>query len=303
DFYGVQILHNIPINEMIEELQLKQITDSTALLHLDSGIATLFYNTDLDIMGYKFENNHIRFEGNDYSEFIKVKTDFYNLLNKKRLSDKYLINNKFYSEELLIEKLIKRGNRTPLKAFDVKTYNKNNNAVIIYPDKVHGDAKAFEEFLQFVASADIDWLGLEMLNSDMQYIADDYIFADESSKEFMFAKDSIEAFYSVSWINHFKEKPKTASENPFVRLFQMMRERKIAIYGLEGSNADFLFFRNGETPFGGAVRNVAWARNTPSKGRGVVFGGSAHFTNILPINYQDILELLHREFVIYYLGN
>ncbi len=53
---------------------------------------------------------------------------------------------------------------------------------------------------------------------------------------------------------------------------------------------EYILFRYGETEFGAAVRSDHWAMAMPRGGHGVVFGGSAHFTNDKPLNVQDFIQ-------------
>ena len=54
----------------------------------------------------------------------------------------------------------------------------------------------------------------------------------------------------------------------------------------------YLLFRYGEVDFGGAVRSYWWAKRAPAKGRGILFGGSAHFNSAKPVNVQDFIIML-----------
>lgn len=301
DFYGVQILQNLSVNDMVKELRPSVVTDSTLVLSFETGVATLYYNRDISIMGIVTPHNHVVFEGDTFKEFLGVKDAFLCFLIKNKLADKYLIPNPYHDKELLVEKMMKSNHATTLLPYQKEEFSTNDNALLIYPDKVHGDLNAFNEFLSFLENADLDWLGIEMLGSDMQQIANDYIFSEDESEQFLKAKDSIEKFYSTGWIEHFKVRPKTIDDNPFIRLFQLMRNRRIPIYGLDGSNTMYILFRNGETQFGAAVRNVSWAEASPNKGRGVIFGGSAHFNSTIPINYQDFIEAVYPGIYKYYI--
>lgn len=49
------------------------------------------------------------------------------------------------------------------------------------------------------------------------------------------------------------------------------------------------------------MRSYLWAKALPKTGRGVLFGGSGHFTDPTPINFQDFQQALNpkmKQFVI-----
>ncbi|MGL5914335.1 MAG: hypothetical protein ACRCZB_09240, partial [Bacteroidales bacterium] len=54
DFYGVQVLQNIPLQEMEEELSPCKKSDSTLILQVPSGTAKLYYGGQLSVMNHNF---------------------------------------------------------------------------------------------------------------------------------------------------------------------------------------------------------------------------------------------------------
>ncbi|MGL4956217.1 MAG: hypothetical protein ACRC9X_03460 [Bacteroidales bacterium] len=301
DFHGVQILQNVPLQEMEAELLPISKSDTTLTLQVPSGTAKLYYGGQLSVMNHNFPYQHIVFEGTDYLTFLKVKQEFYALLKTKKLLRKYLPTNPFYKDEQEVQQYLDLKNKLPLPAYKSDDFAEEQHAVLIYPDRVHGDSAAFEGFLQFLDSLQFDWLALEMLPQSMQSIAHNYIFSIDGSPSFTYAKEQLIAYYTKAWTSHFKQPFASVDQMPFMRLFAKMRQRKTPIYGLEKASSEFIFFRNGETPFGAAVRNLHWADATPTKGKGVVFGGIAHFTDSRPINYQNLLcqrQPLRRPFIV-----
>ena len=59
-------------------------------------------------------------------------------------------------------------------------------------------------------------------------------------------------------------------------------------------STEFLIFRYGESNFGASVRSRHWALSVPDQGRGIMFGGSAHFTANRSSNVQDFLHLRNK---------
>jgi hypothetical protein len=44
------------------------------------------------------------------------------------------------------------------------------------------------------------------------------------------------------------------------------------------TRSDYILFRFGEFPLGATVRDATWAARIPREGRGIVYGGSSHFS-------------------------
>ncbi|MGH9839131.1 MAG: hypothetical protein ACREEM_10135 [Blastocatellia bacterium] len=85
----------------------------------------------------------------------------------------------------------------------------------------------------------------------------------------------------------------TAEENYYFKIVEQMRAKKIRVIGIEATTVPYIIFRYGENKFGAAVRSHQWAKVLPKTGRGVLFGGSGHFTDPTPINFQDLQQALN----------
>lgn len=74
-------------------------------------------------------------------------------------------------------------------------------------------------------------------------------------------------------------------------MVEAARAQGMRVIGIERATLPFLLFRYGETKFGGAVRSLEWAKTLPRTGRGIVFGGSAHFSADDAGNVQDFVAV------------
>lgn len=87
----------------------------------------------------------------------------------------------------------------------------------------------------------------------------------------------------------------TAEENYYFKIVEQMRTNKTRVIAMEKAieknEAEYIFFRYGENKFGGAVRSYWWAK-APKTGKGLVYGGSGHFTGGDSINFQDFKQCL-----------
>jgi hypothetical protein len=131
----------------------------------------------------------------------------------------------------------------------------------------------------------------------MQKTLDTFIDAKEGSAEYIQARKTLLSVLSNGWDKRFGLKG-PPEEGPFFKTLELMRERGKHVYGLDAP-LEYTTFRYGETPFGGAVRGDLWARSVPMTGRGIVFGGSAHFMFPQSVNFQDFLHLRNREVKFY----
>lgn len=284
DFYGLQVIQKVPRKDIRKDFKVISETDSTISIKLGNEIFNIFDSRYPIIAGITVPYTYLIYEGNTYKEFLKQKEYFYKWLSENNLSDKYLIKNDFYEEELYVERC---WNKKAVKVINDTLLHEAENCIHIYMDRVHGDSTAFEDFLSFVDKNNFDWIGIEMMDIEMQETIDKYIFSNENTIQYKSSRSKLFEYYSSGWIKHFKQEYSSFEENPFCRLMTLLRQKRIKVYAIEESNEMFLLFRNGETQFGGAVRSAMWTKHLPAEGRGLIFGGSAHFTNTRGINFQD----------------
>ena len=165
------------------------------------------------------------------------------------------------------------------------------NAVMFYPDPVHGDLSFFTKFMEALNTTDIDWLGMEMLPSSMQETLDTFCNASNSSTEYISARNNLTTYFLNAWTHYFRLNITAGEDSPYFKAIDIVRQKKGRVYGLDLDNINFILFRYGESSFGASVRSLNWANSVPTKGKGIVFGGSAHFTSDKPINVQDFLAV------------
>lgn len=123
-----------------------------------------------------------------------------------------------------------------------------------------------------------------MYEQSAQPLIDAYLAAPEGSQALVDAK---RALLDVSWKGKFASEP-GPDDNHYLRLLEVCRTRKLRAYGLD---IDRLYdlWGHGETPFGSMVRNSFWADALPKTGRGVIFGGSAHFRGTASVGGRPLL--------------
>jgi hypothetical protein len=305
DFFGI-----LPVKEISKNLILKTfVPEHAELTSLDNNVITLDfkagYSADfhihsaLSVFNLVLEYDHIQFSGTDFRVYKDQIGKFTSLLKEMQLEDQFLIRNKFFEYELIVDSKLSSADPTVgvIQDSDLVGFSNAENAILIFPDPVHGIPQTAEALLSVIENTEFDWFGLEMLSDDFQSIVDDFLQYDFGTESFRKASDSILAFYSRGWL--FNKDFENPEENYFYRIFLELKNRQLRIYALEPSYLEFLVFRNGETIFGAAVRNCVWAENASPSGKGIVFGGSSHFNSELPINFQDFMRIRNENLVFF----
>jgi len=128
-----------------------------------------------------------------------------------------------------------------------------------------------------------------MLPSSMQNILDTFCTASNSSTEYMNARVNLTTYFLSAWTPYFRLNITSGEDSPYFKAVDMIRQKKGRVYGMDLLDINFILFRYGESNFGAAVRSLNWTNSVPIKGRGIVFGGSTHFTSTKPTNMQGFL--------------
>lgn len=306
DFFGIQALKDVTKQRIKHDFVpryaavTKDLDNSLELTFKAGWTATFYVNSSLEIMGMSVPFDHVYIGGDTYGEVKNHLDEFRQILKAQKLEDRYLVKNPYYAEELETqERLDAKDNASVMVTADpdLKEFSQQKAAVLIYPDAVHGDYAAFKDFYNLLKTADFDWLALEALPSTMHKTLNTFIDAKDGSAEYISARKTLLDALSNGWDKRFGLKV-SPEQGPFFTLLELMRERKKHVYGLDAP-LEYTVFRYGETPFGGAVRGDLWARSVPVTGRGIVFGGSAHFMMPEAVNFQDFLHLRNPEMKFY----
>ncbi|MGH9901043.1 MAG: hypothetical protein ACRD68_04295 [Pyrinomonadaceae bacterium] len=297
DFFGVQALADTTREKLKRDFVPKHAEvagedEHTLTLKFKSGWTGTFYpHSTIKVMGTEVPFDHVYVSGEKWQEMIKNLDEFRGLLKSNKLEKAYLIPNPYYKSELVVyEKM--RGAGAPAKLNvdpNLSEMSQSANAVLIYPEGVHGNVKGYDKFNSTVLTAHrFDWLGMEMIPTSMQKDLDAFVRSGEGTPESARARKVVVDYFANSWNGRAGPKT-TGEENYYFKIVDLMRAKKTRVVGLENVNLPYIFFRYGETPFGGAVRSYIWAQAAPTSGRGLVYGGSAHFNERQPINFQDFL--------------
>ena len=298
DLYGIHALQDFTRQQILNDFVPRYATllrdgNNTFDLQFNKGWNATFYpHAILDIKAVNASRDHVYIGGNNASELIANLRDFRRMLNESNIQSKYLIPNPFYEVEKVTNELYYSGKPTVPVTFDpdMEEFRSATNAVLIYPDGVHGNLPYFTTFMDRLRQTDVQWLGLEMLTSSMQPTLDHFCTAPINSSDYVNARLNLTTYFLSAWTPYFQLNITSGDQSPYFQAVDLIRQKKGRVYGLDIDSAEFLIFRYGESNFGASVRSRNWALSVPTTGRGVIFGGSAHFMMNRSSNVQDFLH-------------
>ena len=305
DFYGIQALKNADREQVLRDFVPKYASlgsqdEHSFELRFKSGWTARFYpHSALKIQTAVLPYDHMYASGATFTEFLQHLAEFRAILRKENLESVYLIPNEHYRDELVVYDQMRKNPPAAQVIYDpqLTAFSRQSNAVMIYPEVVHGNLAGYQKFTSFLgAHKDFTWTGMEMLTSSLQPALDAYSTAPENSPKFAEARRKIVQYFSTAWQ---VGKPTSGEDNEYFKIVELLRRDHAHVYGLESASLAWIVFRYGQTPFGAAVRSYLWSKQVPLTGRGIVYGGSGHFTDSQSINFQDFLRLRNRSVTFY----
>jgi hypothetical protein len=298
DFYGIHALADTTKDDIKRDFVPKfaEVTaedENTISLKFKDGFSGKFYpHSAFKVMGITVNFDTVEISGDTWVEMRKNIDSFTKLLETNKLAKKYLRPNPYFKDEQLVFNQISKKGIMP-KVANFAEMQSEKNSLLIYPERVHGNVKDYEKFKADVLDkAQFDWIALEMLIPSQQKDLDVFINAPENSPEHLQTRKVLLGYFKDAWNGRAGPKT-TAEENYYFKIVEQMRAKKTRVIAIEAATAEYLFFRNGETKFGAAVRSYWWAKLLPKKGKGLIFGGLAHFNDKDAINFQDFQAMLN----------
>jgi hypothetical protein len=295
DFFGLQAIHDLPKNRIVSDFvpargEVMAEDSVSVTIRFKAGYTAQFFPlSSLDVMGSSAPISHVAFTGPDWRTLRQTLKSFLSLLDTLRLTDTYLVPNPGYADEVEVARQLSSGTAAAVIADSTLSgFARTSDGVLLIGERVHGRPDDLAIVRRALESAKIDWLGLEMLDVAIQSVLDAYNRSTTASPEHEQARAQLIAYFANAWNGRAGPKT-TGEENPYFKLIDAAHARGVRVIALEAASVPYLLFRYGEVDFGGAVRSLWWARHTPQSGRGIVFGGSAHFNSAKPVNVQDFI--------------
>jgi hypothetical protein len=215
--------------------------------------------------GQEVAFDHVEISGAAWPELLKNLDDLRGIITSNKWEKRYLRPNPFYQDELAVAKQMAKNAAPvqPVVSASLAEFQKETNALLIYPEGVHGNVKGYEKFKADVLDkAQFNWLALEMLIPTQQKDLDAFVKAADGSPEYERTRKAMLTYFTDAWNG--RAGPKTKPEdNYYFKIVEQMRARKIRV---EASTLPYIFFRYGENKFGAAVRSYQWAKLLPKKG-------------------------------------
>lgn len=299
DFYGLQALAETTKEGIKRDFVPKfaEITaedENTVTLKFKEGFWGKFYpHSTLKVVGVEVKFDHVEMSGDKWTELRENLDKFIKLLETNGLAKKYLRPNSFFKDEQIVYRQLSKKNQTMPKVASLDEISREKNAVLIYPEGVHGNLKGYEKFkAEVLDKGGFDWIAMEMLIPSQQKDLDIFVKSADNSPEYLRTRKVLLDYFKDSWNG--RSGPKTtAEENYYFKIVEQMRKQKTRVVAIEASTTEYILFRYGENKFGAAVRSYWWAKALPKTGKGIIFGGSAHFNDKDSINFQDFQAMLN----------
>jgi hypothetical protein len=299
DFFGVQVLKALTPEEVLLDLvplhaNLVGQTPYALTLRFGPELEVVFrFNTVLYLDGNALGVPYARVELGDPATYPQQPKAFRQTLVDAGLGDRYLVPNPYFAAEQiawdhllepeLLEAVPVRTDTTALKDVD---------RAVFLVGETHGGTEAFELAETMVLSPVSDWLALEMLPEDLQPLLDRYLASVDGSEGWEDARAALLRFYSRNWNTRGHEITEDPADNPYFRLIDLARSSGKRVIAMDASEL-YVTFRFGEFLLGAATRDYVWASKLPDWGRGVVYGGSSHFS---PDRRPNMLTFLRERF-------
>ncbi len=288
DFFGAQAIGDVTREEIFADFvpahaALESEDENSVTLRFGEGFTATFYPiSTLVVMGNEAPVSHVVLSGDSWRQArANVQTLVEKIAEIDR-ADAYLVENEFHALEQVTYELMNSDVRATVTVDpELAAFRRSQDGILLFPEAVHGISKDADELMKVIEAGGFDWIGFESLNTVQQPDLDAFNDAAAGTPEYDEARGRLVDYYADAWNGRAGPKT-TGEENYYFKLAEAAHAAGARVIAIEGSSLEFLFFRYGETAFGGSVRSLVWANAIPASGRGILFGGGAHF------HYPDV---------------
>jgi hypothetical protein len=284
DFFGVQPLRPYTLDDIVTDLVPDHATVVTrgtnrATLRLRGGPAVIVQaDGRLFINGNEVETPYARIILEQPSAYPRETALFRAALIEAGLGDRYLPSNPYHELELRVAEVSGDSSsaETTIVSADTSGFNDHGHAVLLVGE-THGGTHRYEQALKLLSLASISWIAIEMVPENLQPSLDAFQSQPPGSSSHEAARHALLTFFSNNWNTRGHEVTEAPEDNPYFRMIVAARRLGKRVIGLD-TRSDYILFRFGEFPLGATVRDATWAARIPREGRGIVYGGSSHFS-------------------------
>jgi hypothetical protein len=297
DFFGYQVMKSVPYDQMIADLipehgVLQEKTSEGSTIRLRKGSLFDFRdNIKLSINGSITSSGSFAIysaKNDEETDFIAGMLELRSILHGDKLKDRYLVPNPYFRIEQVVRPLLPAPKVSFQGRTDLENFGTSQNAVQIIPDN-HNKKDGYNFVMEKVTASEVEWLAIEMLSVDLQKELDSFLKEPENSAAYQKGRQALLHYYESAWHSRFGTVEESPEKNPYFLLLELARKDKKSVYALDAEQA-YIGFRFGEQSLGHVTRNVIWANAVPTAGRGIVFGGGAHFTDFSSCTMIDFLK-------------
>ena len=288
DFFGVQAIADVSREEIVADF-VPGLADLTAqdehslTLTFGDGFSAVFYPmASFVAFGQEVPISHVVLSGDTWRQARGNVARLIDRIRQIGREGAYLLDNPDYHLEQRTYEAMQGGVRADVRIDpDLSGFRGSANGVLLFPEAVHGISDDADELMKVIEEGGFDWIGFESLNTWQQDDLDAFNDAAAGTPQYEQARAALVEYFADAWNGRAGPKT-TGEENYYFKLCEAAHAAGARIIALEGASLAFLLFRYGETSFGGSVRSLIWANAIPSSGRGILFGGGAHF------HYPDV---------------
>jgi hypothetical protein len=284
DLFGIQPLQPVDAETVVSDLVPAHATlvdrdvHSVTLDLTDGPRVRFVYNTSLVFNGNPLDVPYARILLGHPSTYPAEAIAFRNALVDAGLGERYLLPNPYYDDERATADAI--ANAAAIQPVTVESdtsgFGMESHAVLMVGE-THGGTESYDLARTLLRSPAVQWLGIEMMPEDLQSALTQFIEDDTTSAGWQNARTSLLDYYAANWNTRGHEITATPAENPYFLLLDEARSLGKSVYALDTA-IQYILFRFGEFPLGAATRDHVWASNVPPSGRGLLYGGSQHFS-------------------------
>ena len=288
DFFGVQAIADVSREEIVADFvpRFAEVTGQNehwvALTFKDGFTATFYPVSSLVVLGFEAPISHVVVSGDDWRQARGNVEALIGRIREIGREDAYLLDNPDYGLELATYETMQAGMTASVEIDpDLSGFRASADGLLLFPEAVHGISTDADELMKVIDGGGFDWIGLEALNLDQQEDLDAFNDAAAGTPEYERARAELVEYFADAWNGRAGPRT-TGEENYYFKLCEAAHAAGARVIALEGASPAFLLFRYGEASFGSSVRSLIWANAIPSSGRGILFGGGAHF------HYADV---------------
>lgn len=288
DFFGVQAIADVSREEIVADFvpRFAEVTGQNehwvALTFKDGFTATFYPVSSLVVLGFEAPISHVVVSGDNWRQARGNVEALIGRIREIGREGAYLLDNPDYGLELTTYETMQAGITASVEIDpDLSGFRTSADGLLLFPEAVHGISTDADELMKVIDGGGFDWIGLEALNLDQQEDLDAFNDAEAGTPEYERARAELVEYFADAWNGRAGPRT-TGEENYYFKLCEAAHAAGARVIALEGASPAFLLFRYGETSFGSSVRSLIWANATPSSGRGILFGGGAHF------HYPDV---------------